>query len=686
MKLTSPITLSTPISTLFSVGPVYAKRLKKLGISSIEDLIYYFPYRHEDYSLISKISLLQEGETVTVIGKINFIKNIYTKYGKNIQEAEIEDETGKITSIWFNQPFLVKNFLSGDKISLSGKVGWFRKKLVFLSPDFEIVRNTLLNQKSTIHTGRLVPIYSETYGISSKWLRSKIFSLLPIILPQIKEYLPNTYLKKYSFFDLKTAIRKIHFPETKNEYQKAKERLSLDELLLLQIASQKRKRIWQKESVGNPLQISKYKEKIESFWKQIPFELTNAQKKVINDIFVDLSKKTPMNRLLQGEVGSGKTVVATIAMYLSYLNNFQSAFMAPTEILAKQHFETVSHILKPLGVKIGLFTGSEKPKTNDFNIYIGTHALFSEKHKFKKLALVIIDEQHRFGVEQRAKLQEKGINPHLLSLTATPIPRTVALTVFSELDLSVIDEMPTGRKKVKTWVVPKDKRENAYKWIREQISKEHSQCFVICPLIEESETLKSIKAVTTEFAKLKKDVFPDLKLGLLHGKLKSKEKETVLNSFRKGDFDILVATPVVEVGIDIPNVTIILIEEADRFGLAQLHQLRGRVGRGDKNSYCLLFSNSDSEIAIKRLKKMEETNIGMELAEYDLHLRGPGEIYGIKQHGIPELKIANYNNLTLIEMAKTTATDILEKDPNLESYPSIKSKLEEKLKALIPPN
>jgi len=395
-----------------------------------------------------------------------------------------------------------------------------------------------------------------------------------------------------------------------------------------------------------------------------------------------------MNRLLEGDVGSGKTVVAAAAIYIAQLNGVQSALMAPTEILANQHLKTLNQVLTPLGVKTSLLTGATRKKIKDFDLAIGTHALIHKRAKFSKLGLVIIDEQHRFGVEQRGELVSRGKAPHILTMTATPIPRTIALTLYGDLDLSVIDEMPPGRQAVKTWVVPPNKRNAAYDWIRKQVEKTLNQAFIICPLIEESrhETLQSVRAATSEFKKLQKEVFPDLKLGLLHGRLKSKEKNAVLEKFKKGKLDILVSTPVVEVGIDIPTATIMMIEGAERFGLAQLHQLRGRVGRGLQQSYCLLFTDFQGEKIIKRLKALERTNIGMKLAELDLQIRGPGEIYGTAQHGFFDLKVASFSDLPLIEKTRKTATQLTTHNPSLNKHPLLQAKLKAYTIKTIEPN
>ncbi|HUS59761.1 MAG TPA: ATP-dependent DNA helicase RecG, partial [Nevskiaceae bacterium] len=452
---------------------------------------------------------------------------------------------------------------------------------------------------------------------------------------------------------------------------------------LIQLASLKRKLTWQKQKLAYQFNIDQ--EKILKFSQNLPFELTSAQKRALREIFADLAKNTPMNRLLEGDVGSGKTVVAAAAIFVAYLNGIQSALMAPTEILANQHFKTLNQLLIPLGLKISLLTGGQKKTESNFDLIIGTHALIHKRAKFKKLGLAIIDEQHRFGVEQRAKLIHQGKTPHVLTMTATPIPRTIALTLYSDLDLSVLDEMPPGRQKVKTWVVPPQKRKSAYQWIKKQIKATKNQAFIVCPLIEESqhETLQAVRAVTSEFKKLKKEIFPDLKLGLLHGRLKSQEKRDILEKFKEGKLNILVSTPVVEVGIDIPQATIMMIEAAERFGLAQLHQLRGRVGRSNQQAYCLLFSEQLNEKTLKRLKALQQINIGMKLAEFDLQLRGPGEIYGTQQHGFTQLKVASFSDLPLIKKTKKAASQTMAK---ISLYPSLQQKLKEYTIKHVEPN
>ncbi len=670
--------LSDHIVRLPFVGPTYAKRLEKLGINTIEDLLIHFPFRYDDFSVISPINWLQVGEIVTVLGRVEKFTNTFTKTGKKLQTAEISDNTGKISAIWFNQMFLSKSIKKGEEYYFSGKAEWFGSKKVLMSPEHE------LKKAEMIHTGRLVPVYNETYGVSSKWLRSRIRNALIALSDKIDEFLPENIINSEKLLNEAESIRQIHFPKDKIIAQKAKERLAFDELYLIQLSSLIRKKEWEKSILGKQFFIDF--EKSMKFVENLPFSLTAAQKKCIKEILLDLQKNKPMNRLLQGDVGSGKTVVAAMVAYTAFLNNCQTLFMAPTEILANQHFATLKSLLEPFGVPIELITGSNKPNRkkviltppsavegsrrdssalpqNDKTpkIIVGTHAILYQDFSTENVGLVIVDEQHRFGVEQRALLSKKGKSPHFLTMTATPIPRTIALTLYNDLDLSVIDELPKGRIQIKTWVVPKEKRDKAYEWIRTRIKSTPEQAFIICPLIDESEaeTLTNVKAATKEFESLSKEIFPDLRLGILHGRMKAKEKDEILAKFKEGCLDILVATPVVEVGIDIPNATIMVIEAADHFGLAQLHQLRGRVGRSNLQSYCLLFTDNENPKTVERLKYLENTNIGMELAEIDLRLRGPGEIFGTSQHGYADLRVASFSDLELIQKTRAAAVETL---------------------------
>lgn len=661
------VSLNTSISEIPHIKGVYTARLKKLGIETFGDLLHHIPSRYDNFSLIAKIETLQPGETVTIQGNVLTLTNTYTRRRLTIQKAKISDGTGEIDVTWYNQPFLTKILLPQTSVSLAGSVTLYQDKIFLESPQYEILRYP---GAKPIHTGRLVPIYPETEGVSSKWLRSRIDYILRYLTPDIPEFFPEDILRKFSLIGEKEAIEQIHFPKSYQEEEEARRRLSFDEVFILQYRAQQKRKEWKMQKTAIRVYPEKQKGKIESFVHALPFTLTQAQQKTISEIFSDLTSSTPMNRLLAGDVGSGKTVVASVAMYLMYLSGYQSVLMAPTEILANQHFQTLSSLFAPYKLRIGLVTQKEKKGKLSDDILIGTHALLSPKVKFPKLGFVVIDEQQRFGVTQRATLRSKGKNPHLLSMTATPIPRTIALTLFSDLDISTLDELPVGRKIVKTWVVPAVKREKAYTWIARQ------KAFIICPFITESESLQTVKAATVEYERLKRDIFPHLALGLLHGRMKSEEKNKVLTDFKNGTYDILVATPVVEVGIDIPQATVILIEGAERFGLAQLHQLRGRVGRSSQQSYCLLFSEATNEKALKRLSLLATTSSGPKLAEYDLKLRGPGDLYGTSQSGIFHLKIATYADPSLFKNAKEAALFLLHKDPHLSQFPLLREKVQ----------
>ena len=670
------LTLSTPVQYIPRVGPARAKLLKKLGINFVSDLLYYIPFRYDDFSLISPIDRVQPGETVTVSGTITAFHNAFTKSGKKLQEVRVSDETGTLDVIWFNQPFLARVLPAGTQVRLAGSIGWFGHKLVMSSPSYET--------GTSLHTGRLVPIYSETEGISSKWLRGRIAYVLEQVLESVVDALPD-----FQLMPLTQAVQTVHFPQTKDQAALARRRLAFDELFFLQLRAWQERRIWENSKKSYPYRIDK--NEVTKLINTLPFTLTDDQKTAIDEILTDLTRAYPMNRLLEGDVGAGKTVVAMIAMYVAHKNGLESVLMAPTQILAEQHYTTIKGFLEPFGVQVGLVTGSTKHNSPTPplkirggrgelpGILVGTHALLSKKIKFNRLGLVVIDEQQRFGVLQRSALEKvtkRGKTPHLLTMTATPIPRTVARTIMGNLDLSILATIPEGRKKVKTWVVPNEKREKAYQWITKQINENGGQTFVICPLIEESETLATVKSAKTEFDRLK-SVFGGIRLGLLHGRMKAKEKNSALEDFRSNKIQILVATPVVEVGIDIPNATIMLIEAAERFGLSQLHQLRGRVGRGELQSYCLLFTQDQNEQTLTRLKAMKTTHSGPILAELDLTLRGPGELFGTRQHGIPELKIARFSDSELISETRKAVYGLVSRDPNLSSFPLLREKLGE---------
>ena len=662
--------LKTPLKDAGFKYKQYAGRLEKLEIETLEDLLFHFPSRYEDRTNIQKIKDLVVGEDATIKGTVLSMKNTYTRRrGFTLQTAVISDETGEVTCTWFNQPYLARAIQEGKEISISGEVD---SKLKIKVRDFEITKD----QNNTIHTGRLVPIYPATKNVSVKWLRSRIAELLPYT-ENLDDPIPDDMKNSLNLTTITDSLTKIHFPQNLDDVEKARRRFAFEELLLLQLASEMQKREWKSKNTTTPITTKGHKKKLTSFINSLPFKLTTSQIQAIDDITNDLDSQVPMNRLLQGDVGSGKTVVAAYSIYLAFLNKKQSAYMAPTEILTLQHYETIKNLLTPLGVKVSLRTGSKKLNHNsqkdssNFDVIIGTHALLSKAVTFKDLGLVIIDEQQRFGVEQRALLREKGNTPHFLTMTATPIPRTVFLAMYGELNLSYLNTLPTGRKKIKTWVVPPHKRQDAYTWITKNIedgaSRKPNQVFILCPFIDESESMTSIKAATTEFQNLKDGPFKKHRLALLHGRLKSQEKEEILKNFRDLNYDILVTTPVVEVGIDIPNATIMLIEGADRFGLAQLHQLRGRVGRNDRENYCLLFTDTDDNTKIDRLKNLERIHLGSDLAEVDLKLRGPGEMYGTKQSGKYAFQIARITDSDLLSLAQIEARKIADDPDNFKA-------------------
>lgn len=642
-------------------------RLKKLGISTIGDLIYHIPSRFLDFRESAPISSLRQADVVNIEGEIAFFKNQYTKGGRKIQLAEVSDSTGSINVVWFNQPYLSRTLREGDKISLSGKVDWFGRKLAFISPEYEIIGEGIV----PIHTKGLVPIYPETAGISSKWLRRRIADAIARV--GISEYLPAPILSKHKLVQYNKAVSLVHSPKNPQEFDEGRRRLAFNELLFQHLKNLRRKGEWKQNKVRNILEVNN--KKINSFIQNLPFKLTDSQTKASNEILSDLKSDIPMNRLLEGDVGSGKTVVAAIGAFAAFLNGHQTVFMAPTQILAHQHVLTLEKLFKKFKVRISLITSEKKNDSfGKSDIYVGTHALIHRNIDLKDVSLVVIDEQHRFGVEQRQhlinKIGKKKFAPHILTMTATPIPRTVALTLYGDLSLSTLDELPGGRQPITTWVVPPQKREARYGWIEKEIESKKVQVFVICPLIEESENLSQVKAVTTEAKNLKK-LLLKRKIDVLHGKQTQEMKNRTLKKFKDGKIDILVATPVVEVGIDIPNATIMVIEAADRFGLASLHQLRGRVGRGAKKSYCLAITENKSKKVLARLSALKKSLSGFELAELDLKMRGPGEVFGLRQHGFPELKVATWSDLDLIKETKIVAEEVIEKPEKFKALTEI---------------
>lgn len=670
----------TKISQLGGVGKYFCYKLARLNIETVADLLYHFPFRYDDFSNIATALEAKEGEKATLIGEVWSIRNVFTRSGKVMTQAVFNDGTGPIELSWFNQPWLTKQIATGDRLQISGKLTKYKNRFTMLYPIWEKLTG---NQRSgtsyqapatrhqSLHTGRLVPVYPETTGLTSKWLRSKIAAILPQVLPLVSDPLPDPV--KDGMVGLTQALKLIHFPQDLQEAEKARERLGFDELFYLALASLKTRGDWHSKPAVETFRINAAAK--QKFIDRLPFQLTRAQIRVIDEIVLDLQSGTPMNRLVQGEVGSGKTVVAAAIAYLTYLNGFRTLLMAPTEILAFQHYSTLAKLLEPFGVTVGIYTGSRKfNKASNPDVIVGTHALLSEKLLADNVGLVVVDEQQRFGVGQRSLLRSKARLPHFLTMTATPIPRTVALTLYGDLDLSVIDELPKGRQKISTHVVPNAKRADAYRFIEQRI-KDGDQAYVITPLIEQSETLQSVRAAKVEFERLQMSVFPGLKLGLLHGRLSSKEKEQVINGFKDGGTQILVSTSVVEVGVDVANATVMLVESADRFGLAQLHQLRGRVGRGEKQSYCLLFTDGDKN-AVSRLKNLEKIHDGLRLAELDLKIRGAGQVFGTAQSGRIELKVASFTDLPLIERSREAAKRLIDQDPELESYPKLAERLQ----------
>ncbi len=712
--------LSTPIEQVPRIGPVFQRKLKKLGIKTVQGLFFHFPHRYEDFSNLVPILKVKINEICTIQGKILEIKNSRTwKRRMALTQAVIEDKTGAIEAVWFHQPYLTRVLKKGDNIFLSGKVAIGNNRIYLTNPIYEKTRAT--SGIDLTHTGRLVPVYPETEGLSSRWLRYILKPLLIAFKNKIPETLPEKIIKENKFLPINKALWQIHFPDSKNLAKAAQKRFSFEELFYIELFVLRQRALLAKEkAISFPLDL----ELIQKFVKSLPFKFTDAQKKSAWQILKDLEKNRPMNRLLEGDVGSGKTVVAAMAALNTIKAGYQVAFMVPTEILSKQHFQEVAKLLSDFKLNIGLLTGKqdqfrskklknevieisrkkllEKTLNGDIDILIGTHALIQDKVKFGKLGLVILDEQHRFGVGQSATLCQpqclkpdiahltsdfKPTIPHLLSMTATPIPRTLALTVYGDLDLSLIDELPKGRKKIITKLVnPKD-RKKSYNFIKKEVKKGR-QVFVICPRIEgdnnkeeakQSEAKLSwakVKAVKEEYEKLSKEIFPDLKIGILHGKMATKEKEKIMRDFKNKKIDILVSTSVVEVGIDIPNATVMMIEGVERFGLAQLHQFRGRVGRARYQSYCLLFTDSSGQKTRQRLKALITSEDGFALAEKDLQIRGPGDFSGARQWGVPDLMMNSLSDARLVEKTRESAKETLLEDPLLKKYPVLRDRLE----------
>lgn len=677
----------TDVMYMKGVGPKIAYKLNKLGIYTAQDLIMYFPKKHIDYSSRTLIRNLKEGENTTVFGYIRSVSAFNTKNNLSVVKVTVTDESGRIELSFFqakSNRFMLERIKSqfpvNAGIMLSGKVkrNNFDGKLTFDKPNYSIMTGEFLEDKnSNLNLARIVPIYTVCEDLSIKVLRRAIFNAINTYKNEIENVLPDYIREKYGILDKKIAVEQIHFPESIELLEQARFSLIFEELFLIQL---KLVRLREANSHNHSALALKIKEKglVRKFIDTLPFELTGGQKKAVNEILNDLNSDIPMARLLQGDVGSGKTVVATIMLLAGVENGYQGALMAPTEILAQQHYNNLQQWLTPLGVSVGLFLGSQGKKVREkfrtdlrngqMNIAVGTHALIQEDVDFNNLGAIVVDEQHRFGVKQRNILKKKSQNPQMLTMTATPIPRTLALTVHGDLDLTIIDELPKGRKPIKTSLVTSHR--GVYDLIKKEIESGR-QAYVVYPLIEESETL-SAKAATIEAERLQNEIFPQFKIGLLHGKLKNNEKEQVMADFKNKKYDILVSTTVVEVGVDVPNATVMLIENAERFGLSQLHQLRGRVGRNDLQSYCILHTSTKSQETKERLNIMTQTNDGFVIAEKDLQLRGPGEFLGTRQSGLPDLIISDIvRDAKILEMARNEAIDFV-KTNNIENYPILK--------------
>ena len=674
------ITLNSKINELYRVGDSVSKTLGKLDIKTAQDLLFYFPFRYDDFTICLPIADLKINTNANILGTVELIQNRRSAKRKMfLTEALISDDSDTIKVIWFNQPFLTRTLKVGDRISLAGRISESHGQMAMISPLYEKIYSADL-----IHTKGLIPNYHLTADLSQKQIRSLVKQVIPLA-DKIPDWLPSDIKKRLALIDLSAALYKIHFPKNFADALSAQKRLGFTELFLRQLKAQLIKK--QIKSRTAPL-IKFQKEATREFVSELPFQLTDAQKNAAWEILQDLEKTAPMSRLLEGDVGSGKTLVAVMAILNVALNKKQAALMVPTEILAEQHYKSLTKLLKNYNFKIELLTHSHKSKTaNGADIIIGTQALIQETVKFNNLALVIIDEQHRFGVKQRQKLLDfnednktghKQTTPHFLSMTATPIPRSLALAIYGDLDLSIINQLPANRKKIITKLITEDKRTSAYNFIRAEIKSGH-QAFVVCPLIDESDKL-GVKSVKKEHEKLDKEIFPELSVGLLHGKLKAKEKEAIMAEYLVGKIQILVSTSVIEVGVDVPNATLMIIEGAERFGLATLHQFRGRVGRSDFQSYCFLFPSSEeltNPKTIERLEAMTKYNDGFSLAKIDLKLRGAGEIYGLGQSGFPELQIASLFDYENIKKAQAEASALVLADPELAKHPLIKLKLGE---------
>lgn len=668
--------LNKEIKYVKGIGPKRANKLSKLGIFTVSDLLFYFPRQYEDRNNLRKIFELKDEEKVTIRAIVSNIETSNVRKGLVITKVGVRDETGFARLVFFNQEYISSTLKKGDTVFVFGKVKKTSYGIEMSSCEVEQMSN---NPKNTCG---IMPIYPLTYGLTNKELINIVKTVFSNEQIYIKEYLPNKIIQKYKLCSIDFAVKNIHLPTNKESLKVALYRLVFEEFLMLQLGL-----FLFKNGVTEKSGVKFEKEQnLVKILNSLPFKLTNAQNRALNEIIDDMNCEKVMNRLVQGDVGSGKTVVALLALANCVLNGYQGALMAPTEILAEQHFISLNETLSPFGINVGLLVGSltkkqkenvlQRVKDNEIDILIGTHALIEDKVEFNNLGIVITDEQHRFGVRQRNKLSEKGYNPDILVMTATPIPRTLALILYGDLDISIIDELPPGRQPIETLAVYKDKREKAYNsLVRSEVQKGR-QVYIVCPLVEESEAIEA-KAAVDLVEELKSEFFSDLRLGLLHGKMKPSEKDETMKKFKNKELDILVSTTVIEVGVNVPNATLMIIENAERFGLAQLHQLRGRVGRGSHKSYCILIYSSKSEVCSQRMAIMEETTDGFKISEKDLEIRGPGEFFGTRQHGLPELKVANiFKHMKILKIAQQEARYIISEDPKLNNYENEKIKKE----------
>jgi ATP-dependent DNA helicase RecG len=658
------------------VGAATASKLKRLKVGNIGDLLHHFPFRYLDTSSLKRISEVKEGEEATVIGLVKDVRKFKSKRGTHILNIGIYDGTAYLYGVWFNQDYIAEALKEGKRAAFSGKIAYRFGQLQIENPFYDIIDDEMDIDQDTVHTNRIIPFHPATQNLSSSRIR-RIVKHLVDVKTKFPDPLPTSVKSNFGYLSKSLCLREIHFPTTMELYEKARSRLVFEELFLIQVGLALKKVHFEQQTKGIEHKISN--SLVKEFYSSLPFELTDDQKKVISEIQTDMTSPKPMNRLLQGEVGSGKTVVALATLLTTVENGFQGAIMAPTEVLAEQHFRKIKSFLKSSKVNVALLTGSLSPKEKaqiqdkitrgEVDIVVGTHTLVQETVTFKNLGAAVIDEQHRFGVRQRINLKKKGVYPDVLIMTATPIPRTLALTLYGDLDVSAIKQLPLGRKlseHVKTYICDRNHRSWAYEKIRSEVKKGR-QAYIVCPLIEESDKLQ-VKAVAEETERLENEIFPDLKVALIHGRLRPSEKEQVMQDFQNGLIDILISTTVIEVGIDVPNASVMLIEDADRFGLSQLHQLRGRIGRGEHKSYCILFADPNTDEGKARMEAIKEISDGFKLAEADLEIRGEGQIFGTRQSGVPDLKLARLTqDLDVLLSARKEAFKIVQNDFSLKS-------------------